>query len=63
MNEVKNMIKCLIFLWLWRYVKLKKGERLKFVLIDLIELWKVMIFSICNIFIGSVYVVYFVFNI
>lgn len=63
MNEVKNMIKCFIFLWLWRYVKLKKGERLKFVLIDLIELWKVMIFSICNIFIGSVYVVYFVFNI
>lgn len=63
MNEVKNMIKCFIFLWLWRYVKLKKGERLKFVLIDLIELWKVMIFSKCNIFIGSVYVVYFVFNI
>lgn len=63
MNEVKNMIKCFIFLWLWRYVKLKKGERLIFVLIDLIELWKVMIFSICNIFIGSVYVVYFVFNI
>lgn len=57
------MIKCFIFLWLWRYVKLKKGERLKFVLIDLIELWKVMIFSKCNIFIGSVYVVYFVFNI
>lgn len=57
------MIKCFIFLWLWRYVKLKKGERLKFVLIDLIELWKVMIFSICNIFIGNVYVVYFVFNI
>lgn len=63
MNEVKNMIKCFIFLWLWRYVKLKIGERLKFVLIDLIELWKVMIFSKCNIFIGSVYVVYFVFNI
>lgn len=57
------MIKCLIFLWLWRYVKLKIGERLKFVLIDLIELWKVMIFSIYNIFIDSVYVIYFVFNI
>lgn len=57
------MIKCFIFLWLWRYVKLKKGERLKFVLIDLIELWKVMIFSIYNIFIDSVYVIYFVFNI